>query len=137
MRERQFTKITTDSIEQHHQLLPDASFQERAEELKTYVRPYTKPDGTTIQFFTVQCDGCGIAMPIEYDDPQLPPGWRAQEDGEFCPNCASPELPLTLPAPIPGPHWLTQYDPEDGSPIGTTCHCDIPYDHDGYGNPVP
>ena len=31
-------------------------------------------------------------------------------------------------------HWLTTYDPDDGEPTGTPCHCGIGDDHDGKGN---
>lgn len=31
-------------------------------------------------------------------------------------------------------HWLTTFDPEDGEPSGSLCHCDIDDDHDGSGN---
>ena len=33
-------------------------------------------------------------------------------------------------------HWLTTYDPDDGDPIGSLCHCEIDDDHDGAGNPM-
>ena len=35
------------------------------------------------------------------------------------------------------PHWLTQWDPDDGEPYGTVCDCDIDQDHDGNGDPFP
>lgn len=31
-------------------------------------------------------------------------------------------------------HWLTRWDPDDGEPYGTLCHCEIGEDHDGSGN---
>ena len=31
-------------------------------------------------------------------------------------------------------HWKTMFDPDDGQPTGTPCHCDIDDDHDGKGN---
>jgi hypothetical protein len=34
-------------------------------------------------------------------------------------------------------HWLTTYDPDDGTPEGVVCNCDIDEDHDGAGNPTP
>jgi hypothetical protein len=33
-------------------------------------------------------------------------------------------------------HWKTTFDPNDGEPIGTLCHCDIDDDHDGAGEPM-
>lgn len=32
------------------------------------------------------------------------------------------------------PHWLTRYDPSDGEPQGSTCHCSIGDNHDAAGN---
>jgi hypothetical protein len=37
--------------------------------------------------------------------------------------------------PVGEVHWRTLYDPEDGSPYGALCHCEIGTDHDGAGNP--
>lgn len=34
----------------------------------------------------------------------------------------------------PVTHWLTTFDPADGEPCGSLCHCDIDADHDGAGN---
>lgn len=32
-------------------------------------------------------------------------------------------------------HWLTRFDPDDGSPYGQVCLCEIGEDHDGAGQP--
>lgn len=26
-------------------------------------------------------------------------------------------------------HWMTEYDPDDGEPYGTLCHCGLGEDH--------
>ena len=39
--------------------------------------------------------------------------------------------------PLPGPHWLTRWDQNDGEPYGEVCHCEISTDHDGNGDPFP
>jgi len=31
-------------------------------------------------------------------------------------------------------HWRTTFDPDDGTPTGALCDCDIGDDHDGAGN---
>ena len=33
-------------------------------------------------------------------------------------------------------HWLTIYDPDDGTPEGVVCDCEIGENHDGEGNPM-
>ncbi len=35
------------------------------------------------------------------------------------------------------PHWETRWDPDNGDPYGTLCHCEIAADHDGDGNLMP
>lgn len=39
------------------------------------------------QFARVVCDGCGKVADVSIEDPQLPAGWCAREDGEFCEAC--------------------------------------------------
>lgn len=38
--------------------------------------------------------------------------------------------------PLPGPHWLTRWDPASGEPDPSVCDCEIGEDHDGEGNPM-
>lgn len=45
--------------------------------------------------------------------------------------------PEEVATPLPGPHWLTRWDPDDGEPYGEVCRCEIGEDHDGAGDPFP
>jgi hypothetical protein len=129
MREQQHMKIdfrtgdvTADSV-----LLPDASLAERAAELKEYLAPFTYPDGTPLQFFTLHCDGCDTTVPLDYDAPALPEGWTATATGEFCSACSDPVPPLHLPSPV---HTAIQYDAEEGTAFTANCSCALGFDHD-------
>ena len=42
-----------------------------------------------------------------------------------------------LAGSLPGPHWLTRWDPDSGEPYGTVCDCEINEDHNGSGDPFP
>lgn len=37
-------------------------------------------------------------------------------------------------APVGMRHWVTRFDPDDGTPYGELCDCEINADHDGLGN---
>jgi ribosomal protein S27E len=62
----------------------DADFAQRARELRD-----TLPDIGPVEarFLGVRCNGCDDTAPLDFDDPQLPPGWVACDAGDFCPGC--------------------------------------------------
>lgn len=35
----------------------------------------------------MRCDRCGREVRVDFENPQLPPGWVADERGDFCPAC--------------------------------------------------
>lgn len=62
---------------------------------------------------------------------------------EQCESCGGTlwELPtvacvnrLFHRAPTRMRHWVTRYDPDDGTPFGELCDCPLDEDHDGLGN---
>lgn len=67
------------------EVLPDASLAERIAELKAVVPPDLGPGR---RICGVRCDGCDIAVRVDYDNPRLPVGWVTREGEEFCPTCA-------------------------------------------------
>jgi hypothetical protein len=71
----------------------------------------------------LECQVCGLAAC------DLPDGVDPEFifEGGLCQVCVRPASGYQR-------HWLTLYDPADGSPYGELCDCAIGQDHDGEGN---
>lgn len=63
-----------------------ADFTTRMRELRDSL-----PDTGDIQarIAAAVCDRCGARAELDFDNPQMPPGWAALQDGDFCPRCQS------------------------------------------------
>lgn len=70
--------LTTEAVD------GDADFATRMRELQG-----TLPDIGEVKarFAAAICDGCGTRAELDFDNPQMPPGWAACEAGDFCPSC--------------------------------------------------
>lgn len=87
MRQRQSLKIdrqTGDATLTTETLDDDADFAARIRELKESV-PDTGP--VEARFLALTCNGCGAVAELDFDNPELPPGWASCADGDFCPAC--------------------------------------------------
>lgn len=94
-RQRQSIVINrlTGEITRIDELLPDASFAERAAALKASAELGMIGRGPVeARFFHVRCDGCGITVEVDWDRPQIPAGWVTVEAGELCPACQGPKI---------------------------------------------
>ena len=66
----------------------DASFAQRARELKDTVLPGIGP--VDARFLAVACNGCEAVASLDFDQPRLPDGWVACAAGDLCPRCRNP-----------------------------------------------
>lgn len=64
-----------------------ATVAERFAELRAGLPPACPSDPSEVAWAQVVCDGCGTAESVSFTAPDLPPGWTARDDGEFCPAC--------------------------------------------------
>lgn len=64
------------------QVLPDATLAERFAALKELAGP-----GDLARYLGLECNCCAARVQVDWNDPQLPPGWTATADGEFCGPC--------------------------------------------------
>ena len=60
------------------------SIGERIRQIKKTL-PVPSPDAD--KWAAVRCDGCGETIEVDWDKPELPPGWRTTGQGDFCPLC--------------------------------------------------
>lgn len=72
--------LTSEIIEE------DAGFAERFRQLKETV-PEATPE--SVRTASVRCDGCDDVVEVDFDKPELPPGWTATAEGDFCPRCGT------------------------------------------------
>jgi hypothetical protein len=88
MRERQQLVIDrrTGGATVTTEIVPDAGFAERIAGLKASVPDIGPVEARSL---TVLCDGCGARAGVDFDSPELPPGWAACEAGDLCPRCQS------------------------------------------------
>ena len=62
----------------------DAGTAERFRQLKADL-PTATPESVRTAY--VRCDGCERIAEVNFDQPELPAGWTATPNGDFCPHC--------------------------------------------------
>jgi len=65
----------------------DGTVAERVADLKVKAAVALGRDPGEVAEVAVCCDGCPEVTRIDYNATELPPGWTANESGEFCPAC--------------------------------------------------
>lgn len=57
---------------------------QRVREMLANLPPIENP---TMKAAIIKCDGCGTHAKLDFDNPQLPEGWRETSEGDFCSEC--------------------------------------------------